>query len=203
MPRPSSAPASRHGAFTLLELLAVMGIMAILVAILFPAFAAIRRNQKIKRTRAAIEAIASGVEAYRNDYGLYPPAELADAGLNRGNRSLVMALDVRGGRSWPYVPTAFLDADGHIEDRDGDPTDPLLRDEWEHPLIYFDTSVMKDGLTHDYTGNADVAPAKGPTGFYNFGRFQLWSCGVNGRNDGGRDLHTEGADDLANFVLDD
>ncbi len=188
------------GAFTLVELLVVVGVLALLVGLLFPALNSIRRSQKVKRTEAAIETISSAIEAYRNDYGLYPPCELVE-GLNRGNRSLVACLNARGGRSWPYLPSGFLDSEGNIRDEVGDPA--LLRDEWERPFVYFDTSAMRDGTAHDYEGNPAVRPARGPTGFYNFGRFQLWSFGPNGRNDGGRGLHTEGADDIANFVRED
>lgn len=190
------------GAFTLVELLVVVGVLALLVGMLFPALNAIRRSQKVKRTEAVIETISSALAAYHNDYGLYPPCELV-AGLNRGNRSMVVCLNARGGRSWPYLPSGFLDSQGDIRDEVGDPTAPLLRDEWERPFVYFDTSAMRQSTSHDYDGNPGVRPVRGPAGFYNFGRFQLWSFGPNGRNDGGRGLHTEGADDLGNFAIED
>jgi prepilin-type N-terminal cleavage/methylation domain-containing protein len=185
------APSRRSAGFTLVEVLVVMGILVLLLAILFPVFNAIRRNQKIERTKATVEAIASGIQAYQNDWGIYPPCEFV-AGVNPGNRSLVVLLNVKGGRSAPYLPSAFYE-DGEIEG-------PLLLDEWEHPFVYFDTSAMKSGLSHDYgiLGNS-VQPSAGPTGYYNFGRFQLWSCGPNERNDHGRGT-AQGADDIANFV---
>ncbi len=189
------------GAFTLVELLVVVGVLALLVGLLFPALNSIRRSQKVERTEAAIETISSALEAYRNDYGLYPPCEMVE-GLNRGNRSMVVCLNARG-PSWPYLPSGYLDSAGDIRDEVGEPAAPLLRDEWERPFVYFDTSAMREATAHDYEGNPGVRPVRGPTGYYNFGRFQLWSFGPNGRNDGGRGLHTEGADDIANFVVED
>jgi len=196
MLRHDSMPAGRRRGFTLVEILVVIGIMMILIATLFPVTSAIRRSQRIRRTQAAVQAIASGVEAYQNDYGLYPPAGFADEPLNRGNRSLVTLLNMRGGRGWPYVPTAFLASNGTIEGG-------LLRDEWEHPFVYFDVSVTEDPAFagHNYTGNPGVKPAMGRDGFCNFPRFQIWSFGPDGKNNGGRSHGTEGADDIANFVL--
>ncbi len=206
-------PPRRSAGFTLVEVLVVMGILALLLAILFPVFNAIRRNQKIRRTGATVEAIASGIQAYQNDWGIYPPSEFAGSAnsgnplvqayaarwgiggsaldVNRGNRSLIVLLNIKGGRSAPYLPSAFYE-DGEI-DR------PLLLDEWERPLIYFDTSVMRSGLSHvyDILGTNSVRPAETSPGNYsNFGRFQLWSCGPNERNDHARG-EAEGADDIA------
>jgi len=188
----------RRAAFTVIELLVVIGVIALLLAITFPAFSAIRRNSKIRKTRAVVETLTTAAASYANDYGLYPPAEFAPDGADRGNRSLVLLLDRRGGRSWPYLPSAFYGDDGHVEG-------PVLLDAWERPFVYFDTSVMKADTSHAYTlqGNPAVGPIEGDDGFYNFGRCQIWSCGPNERNDGGRDLHTKQADDLANFKIRD
>jgi len=185
-----TVPPRRRAGFTLVEVLVVMGILVLLLAVLFPVFNAIRRNQKIRRTEATVGAIASGIQAYQTDWGVYPPCEFVDEPLNRGNRSLIVLLNVKGGARAPYLPSAFYE-DGEI-DR------PLLLDEWEHPLIYFDTSAMKDTTAHiyDILGPCSVRPAKGTTDYRNFGRFQLWSCGPNERNDDGRG-EAEGADDVA------
>jgi type II secretory pathway pseudopilin PulG len=171
-------------------MLVVTSVIALLLVILFPAFNAIRRSQRVKRTEAVVGALASGVQAYQNDFGVYPPAEF-QSGTNRGNRSLVVLLNVKGGASAPYLPSAFYDG--------GEIRSPLLLDEWDHPFVYFDTSVMKATTAHDYGALGSVQPAVGATGYYNFGRFQLWSCGPNERNDGGKGTAL-GADDIANFV---
>ena len=183
----------KRAGFTLVEVLVVTSVIAILLLILFPAFNAIRRSQRVKRTEATVGAMASGIAAYQNDYGLYPPAEFAPPGANRGNRSLVALLNAKGGRSAPYLPAAFYDH--------GEVRGPLLLDEWERPFVYFDTSVMKADTAHEYDllGDRLVRPAKGASDYFNFGRFQLWSCGPNERNDNGRGK-AQGCDDIANFV---
>ncbi len=188
---PQSATGNRRSGFTLVEVLVVISVIVLLLAILFPAFMSVRRNQKVRRTEATLGAIAGGVDAYQKDYGVYPPAEFA-AGVSRGNRSLVVLLNAKGGRSAPYLPSAFYD--------DGDIRMPLLLDEWDHPFIYFDTSMMREGTVHEYDipGDRLVRPAVGPKGYWNFGRFQLWSCGPNERNDGGLGSAV-GSDDIANF----
>jgi len=188
-----AAPRRRRAGFTLVEVLVVIGVLVLLLAMLFPAFNAIRRNQKIRRTDATLQAIASGIEAYRNDYGLYPPCEHA-TGTSRGNRSLVTLLNAKGGRSAPYLPSAFYDG--------GEIRMPLLLDEWERPFVYFDTAAMRDTTVHDYDilGDRAVRPARAANGdYYNFGRFQLWSCGPDEQNNQGRGSD-QGADDIANFV---
>jgi len=194
MLNPKSEIRNPKSAFTLVEVLVVISVVILLLALLFPAFNAIRRSQKVRRTEATVEAIASGVQAYQNDYGVYPPSELpAAAGPNRGNRALVLLLNVKGGRSAPYLPSAFYD--------EGELRMAFFLDEWDRPFIYFDTAAMKATTAHDYDllGNRTVQPAKGATDYCNFGRFQLWSCGPNERNDNGvgRD---QGGDDIANFV---
>ena len=199
---------NRRAAFTVIELLVVMGVIALLVAIAFPAYSAIRRSQRIKRTAAVVETLATAAQNYQNDYGIYPPAESAPEGPpNRGNRALVACLnqgEEAGGRSAPYLPSAFYVPSAFRDDPKHIKGDVLL-DEWERPFIYFDSSVMTDGKSHTYALRPDtpVSPAMDGDRFYNFGRCQVWSCGPNGRNDGGRDRHTKEADDIANFEVED
>ncbi len=186
----------RRAGFTMIELLVVIGVIALLLAITFPAYVSIRRSQRIKRTQQVVDTLGAAAAAYANDYGMYPPAEYGTETANWGNRSLVTLLNARGGRSWPYLPSAFYNDRQEI---DG----PLFLDEWDHPFIYFDSSAMAEGTSHTYTieGNPAVSPIRGDDGYYNFGRCQIWSVGPNGQNDGGLGLHTKEADDIANFTL--
>ena len=184
----------RRAGFTMIELLVVIGVIALLFAITFPVYTSIRRSQRNKRTQQVVDTLAAAAAAYANDYGMYPPAEYGSETANWGNRSLVTLLNARGGRSWPYLPSAFYNERQEI---DG----PLLLDEWDRPFIYFDSSAMKEATSHTYAieGNTAVSPIQGDDGYLNFGRCQIWSVGPNGRNDGGLDLHTKEADDLADF----
>jgi type II secretory pathway pseudopilin PulG len=197
----------RLQAFTIIELLVVLGVIVLLLAIAVPVLSAVRTSQRKERVAAAVTTLSTAVDSYQNDYGVHPladpPSDLVADGVNKGNRALVYFLrqgEAAGARSAPYLPSAYYDDRREIE---GD----ILLDEWEYPFIYFDTSAMSDDTEHTYAlrGNATVSPVRSSTtdSFYNFGRFQLWSVGPNGRNDGGPNPDDEHNDDIGNFELDD
>jgi prepilin-type N-terminal cleavage/methylation domain-containing protein len=59
-------------AFTLVELLVVIGIIALLAGILLPAVNLMRKRAMITGEKADFEAIASALNAYKADFGDYP-----------------------------------------------------------------------------------------------------------------------------------
>ena len=63
----------RRRAFTLVEMLVVMAVIAVLAAILFPAFGAIKKSGTLKKTRAQLGKVVMAVEAYKQQHGHYPP----------------------------------------------------------------------------------------------------------------------------------
>ena len=63
-------------AFTLIELLTVMAIIAVLSAIIFPVFARVRLNAYKSGDMSAMNSIRSSLQLYRDDQGGYPPALL-------------------------------------------------------------------------------------------------------------------------------
>jgi prepilin-type N-terminal cleavage/methylation domain-containing protein len=66
----------RHAAFTLVELLVVVAIMALLIAILLPALNKVRYTAKITVCLAQMRQMATGLFDYTNDYrGFYPDGE--------------------------------------------------------------------------------------------------------------------------------
>ena len=71
--------ASRRKGFTLIEVLAVIVIMAILAGGVFMMLGAGNDQANIAKTTAQIHAIASLLEDYRNCYGTYPRVTNADA----------------------------------------------------------------------------------------------------------------------------
>lgn len=63
---------SRRSAFTLVELLMVVGIIAILVSITIPIVGKVRRSAQEAATRALIGQIESAAQQYFNDFSAYP-----------------------------------------------------------------------------------------------------------------------------------
>ena len=61
-------------AFTLVELLIVLGIIAILVSLLIPALTMVRKVAKETQQKAQITTIELAIVAFKNDYGDYPPS---------------------------------------------------------------------------------------------------------------------------------
>src|SRR6476646_7471806 len=67
-----SAPRHPHIAFTLIELLIVVAIIAILAAIAVPNFLEAQTRSKVSRAMADIRSISVGVECYNTDWNRYP-----------------------------------------------------------------------------------------------------------------------------------
>jgi len=66
-------PNSAIRAFTLVELLTVIAIMAVLIAFTIPVLSAIKRKQYIQTAQSEMEQIETAIERYKAAYGFYPP----------------------------------------------------------------------------------------------------------------------------------
>jgi prepilin-type N-terminal cleavage/methylation domain-containing protein len=67
---------NRRGAFTLIELLIVVAIIAILAAIAVPNFLESQTRAKVARVRSDTRTVIAALEAYRLDENAYPSAEI-------------------------------------------------------------------------------------------------------------------------------
>ena len=63
---------SRH-AFTLIELIIVVAIMATLASLTFPILGAVKRNMIRTRTQGGLTQLETVIEAYKDKFGHYPP----------------------------------------------------------------------------------------------------------------------------------
>jgi len=60
--------------FTLVELLMVLGIIALLVGLLVPTLSWVRNTAREAKQKAQLTTIGLALEAFKNDYGDYPPS---------------------------------------------------------------------------------------------------------------------------------
>ncbi len=69
---PQSAIRNRN-AFTLIEMLAVIAVIGVLVALIFPVIGAVKRRQYISHAQAEMAQLETAIERYKATYGFYPP----------------------------------------------------------------------------------------------------------------------------------
>lgn len=60
-------------AFTLVEMLVVIAVIATLAAMIFPAFSALKRRAAIQKAQTELKLVASAITDYKNQYRHYPP----------------------------------------------------------------------------------------------------------------------------------
>ena len=83
------SPGSRLAGFTLIELLVVIGIIVVLMGILIPVAAHVRKSAYVASTQSQLLVIQSGIEAYRQVFESYP-GPLADSQVQGGAAPLMM-----------------------------------------------------------------------------------------------------------------
>jgi len=65
----------KRSGLTVIEILVVVGIIALLAGMLIPAASTVRKMAKEVKQRAQLTAIELGLAAFKNDYGDYPPSD--------------------------------------------------------------------------------------------------------------------------------
>jgi prepilin-type N-terminal cleavage/methylation domain-containing protein len=172
-------------AFTLIELLAVVAVIAILTGILVPTLGAARRSALKAKTRVQFSQWAAAFEQFRQEYGYYPAvgtdgklATAADtlkfvrtlSGRNPDGSAVVNPVDLNGNLKRISFCT-FAEADFLDPDRPGEGVDysgnELLCDAFGSTEI----GVLVDRNGDGFIKPADdgpVAAVRGPAGGVNF-----------------------------------
>ena len=181
--------------FTLVELLVVMGVIAILMTLLVPTLHAIRRQNAVTRAKALIMGVGNALGTYRQWYRTYPPDQGigTHAELNKSAECLVYYLSgntiaystASPPPNYPWLHTLFADStaggngrkswksfyqfkENMLADYDEDKV-PELIDPWRKRYVY-NVGTHTDG---DFNQNG--APA------HNKDMFDLFSPGADSK----------------------
>ena len=180
----------RRSAFTILEVIVVIGIIAILASLLFPALFAHLEGARINETKAQLRILEGALSQYQREFGDYPPS--SGAGDNAGIETMLACLRTteRGG---PFVREHVIER--WLADTDGDGRQELV-DPWKTPWIYFHPMHYTAGAVHCRSEEKrfEVEPVKKGDSFLNLTHYQLWACGQNKTSESGQ------GDDVGNLV---
>ena len=102
---------SRQRGFTLVEMLVVLAIIAVLVGLLLPAVMAAVNSARRGQMAMEISQLAQAVEAYKNEFGDYPPSMGEDySAANRANTAVERHLRKCFPKMTPAAKTGFYNA---------------------------------------------------------------------------------------------
>ena len=165
--RPVSFPRAGRQAFTLIELLTVIAIIAILAALLLQTSGFIQEKAGNNRAQAGIAALGTALGNYKLDMGTYPEGD----GGDNSTEKLLDALNPTGGTAKIYfeVPPKMLNNYRSKNSAAQNRADSKrLVDPFGNPYHY------------EYNEGDDNSDRSGK------GQFNLWSQGKNGAQNAGK-----------------
>jgi len=169
----------QENAFTLIELLIVVAIIAVLAAIAVPNFLEAQVRSKISRVKSDLRSIAAAVESYRIDHNKYPPTAMyagdATADYPEGFRA------GRGGATLLTTPVAYITSyplDPFPDFQGWTATDQQHIGMKDRPYYYDIIDPVAESLAHGgRPGRGDPERAMGLA-------WAVFSCGPSPKNFG-------------------
>lgn len=159
----------KTAAFTIIELMVVVAILATLVGLLVPALAKMKEQARAGATRAVINTIEGGLDLYYSDHKIYPlsgPTTSVKGGSGATNLVVCMTgspeygkgfqMTFRGPFYGPYGGTEKLGS-RRLDPKDQN-SSPVFIDSWNRPVLYyaFDSSLSRGDPAKYYDDNSDL-----------------------------------------------
>ncbi len=193
--------------FTLIEILIVIGILAMLFVALMPMITGAEAQEKISRTKATIAAMVEAANGYERQrrFGDYPPDDFRDTSgtleITRGNGTNVgiesfMFFVNRADSQDPAFPKSDDRSIGNTDNDNGKPMIAKLErperveilDAWGNPFAYFhhrNYTVEQNYRLSEEAGDLDEAEQpvqawKDGNRYLNLKTFQIFSAGPDG-----------------------
>jgi prepilin-type N-terminal cleavage/methylation domain-containing protein len=107
-------------AFTMIELMVVVGILGLLLAIILPTANRVLQNTKIKSTLATMQVVENAIARFESDrplgttaYGNFPPPSFSTNVFTIPTRETFTDTNTNGVWDWAPVPEAITNDDGN------------------------------------------------------------------------------------------
>lgn len=172
----------RHRAFTLIEILTVVAILAILSGLLLMASGYTQRRAGTQATRALLCSLESSLEAYKLEYGRYPTTLLQhfsdDLSAEKSNSFLLYQALFAGARKFGQLPANSLATEQYLGIT-------YIRDAFQRPVNYYCTTSPTMPII--YTNVLAVTATSSYSNFFALGgqvslsAFDLFSYGPDQR----------------------
>lgn len=150
-------------AFTLIELLIVVAIIAVLAAIAVPNFLEAQARAKTSAVLSDMRAVKTALEAYQIDHGTYPP--IAGDGDN--------VMHMGGMMRMPFLPISITTPISYIKQIPLDPFNPVNMADHDHSFIYLSEGNISESFMQEYRANVEQRDVDGVYA----PRFALYSTG--------------------------
>jgi prepilin-type N-terminal cleavage/methylation domain-containing protein len=147
--RPNQKNKRTRFGFTLVEMLTALAVIAVLLALLIPALNMVQKKAQTVKQKGQFHSIEVGLEAFRSDWGDYPPSAYQPATYGAGSIAAFRLAEALIGRDGLGFHPSSQFREGGLADLDGD--------------LAIDDQVYHSTIDMPYeTAAANLAARKGP-----------------------------------------